>query len=668
MGVLTHLDQFKDSKRLQKTKKGLKQRFWTEIYQGAKLFYLSGLINGKYPKNEIMNLARFISVMKFRPLNWRNTHSYILADRFEDMTDPEVVRQNQKVDRKVCLYGYLRGTNLKKDMRVHIPGVGDHVVSDISALPEPCPLPEKVRKSLSEKQKMIYAPMSSVSGVLYDKDAVYVNVPGIFSKDSELEKGEGEQMVFNLQETNNTLSEQIEKSSLRVFADSKPILGNDSRVRRKVLFGDKEDEDMMEVDEEEDGDSEAESMQEELDSNASDEEEEDFDDLQSVSDDEEGHVRLREEKDDMGQTEEIAYADSDSQMSDDDEDFGGALNWKADILKRAEENFLKHKKRKSLVDIIYGDDDPYASDESENEEEKQEDTGEDLFRLKKKTKTKKIVDSSKIETEGNLSDVDQDFKDLLKSRFIPNNGNEAGGDDAEGSDKEVYGDFEDLETGEVHKGDEEGGASEKEEGGSGENEEDLSKKKEDLKRKFDAEYDGSSDEEGPANLYEQAKADMSERAVRNATEFENLSEEQRVALEGYRAGKYVRIVIENFPCEFVENFDPAYPIVIGSVAASESAAGLLQLRLKRHRWYPKILKTNNPLIISMGWRRFQVLPTYSISDGTRNRLLKYTPEHLHCLATVYAPYAPPNTGFCAFETLSDQKVHLLVFYFQVTYI
>lgn len=33
MGVLTHLDVMKKNKSLQKTKKKLKQRFWTEIYQ-----------------------------------------------------------------------------------------------------------------------------------------------------------------------------------------------------------------------------------------------------------------------------------------------------------------------------------------------------------------------------------------------------------------------------------------------------------------------------------------------------------------------------------------------------------------------------------------------------------------------------------------------------------
>lgn len=83
MGVLTHLDGFKDDKKLKNTKKTLKHRFWTEVAHGSKLFYLTGFKNGKYLKREVLNLARFISVAKVRPLNWRITHPYFIADRFE---------------------------------------------------------------------------------------------------------------------------------------------------------------------------------------------------------------------------------------------------------------------------------------------------------------------------------------------------------------------------------------------------------------------------------------------------------------------------------------------------------------------------------------------------------------------------------------------------------
>ena len=58
-------------------------RFEQEVAHGAKLFYLSGLKHGKYLKREVLNLARFISVAKTRPLTWRLSHPYLIADRFE---------------------------------------------------------------------------------------------------------------------------------------------------------------------------------------------------------------------------------------------------------------------------------------------------------------------------------------------------------------------------------------------------------------------------------------------------------------------------------------------------------------------------------------------------------------------------------------------------------
>jgi ribosome biogenesis protein BMS1 len=82
MGVFTHLDQFRTAKNLRKTKKLLKHRFWTEIYDGAKMFYFSGVVNGKYLKNEVKQLTLFIQRVKvcsLQTLVYHSLHAMLLT-------------------------------------------------------------------------------------------------------------------------------------------------------------------------------------------------------------------------------------------------------------------------------------------------------------------------------------------------------------------------------------------------------------------------------------------------------------------------------------------------------------------------------------------------------------------------------------------------------------
>lgn len=223
MGILTHLDTIKNVTTLRRRKKELKHRFWTEVFDGAKLFYLSGILHDEYLRNEIKNLSRFISVMKFRPLTWRGTHSYLLADRMEDVTNTEDIRLEPKCNREVILYGYLRGVPMTKENMVHIAGLGDMRVSDMSVLPDPCPLPTGEKKrNLMEKERLLYAPMSGVGGIVYDKDAVYIELQGSHSHKKEINT-EQEEIVQDLIEKKETFDTQIESQEFRLFSDGAVI-------------------------------------------------------------------------------------------------------------------------------------------------------------------------------------------------------------------------------------------------------------------------------------------------------------------------------------------------------------------------------------------------------------------------------------------------------------
>ena len=741
LGVATHLDLFKSQSTLRSSKKRLKHRFWTEVYQGAKLFYLSGVLNGRYPDREILNLTRFISVMKFRPLKWRNEHPYLLADRVTDLTHPQQVAEHPKCDRKVAVYGYLHGTALPAtNAQMHIAGVGDYYVHSVEKLPDPCPTPyfeqkledierEKAkamaangepvakttrrRKRLEDKQKIIYAPMSDVGGVLIDKDAVYIDMGDkeSFAKDDH-EKGEGEKLVTDLQDVQRTMKERFEEGpGLQLFSSSEGLHNKDdddesddesdestngllSEVEsqnsgRKVLrqprvYG----KSLQEKDENED-----------FDDNEDDEEnDEENDDLNYDNDSEPKLVDI--DFDNRYNDDDVEIAE-DTALSSDDEAGNGYINTarklQGSVQRKWDINRLMYLSNISPSEVIRR----WRNDDDNEEEDNIEDDDDDFFTKKDDKKPSKDTneDSAYPPLEqlketfnpSRIDDSDEEYENgyqVLKSRFLTAP-NMKPGDDEQGNEDEngeLHGDFEDLEGDDGDDGDdgeegedgEEGDdfadfeeEEEKAENPDDNEDDDLdveerrrlnAERKANLKLQFDEEEDrefGADDPEGPNEAdtwYEMQKNKMAKQLEINKAEYDDMDEQTRTKIEGHKAGSYVKIVFEKLPCEFINNLDPQYPIILGGLLATESRFGVMNVRIRKHRWHKKILKSQDPLILSLGWRRFQTIPVYTTSDSrTRNRMLKYTPEHAYCFASFYGPLVAPNTTFVGFNIVDNSS-------------
>ncbi|XP_016104234.1 ribosome biogenesis protein BMS1 homolog [Sinocyclocheilus grahami] len=773
MGVLTHLDTFKNNKTLSKTKKRLKHRFWTEVYQGAKLFYLSGMVYGEYQTQEVKNLGRFISVMKFRPLVWRTSHPYVVADRMEDLTDPEAIRLNPKCDRTVSLYGYLRGTFLKNKCQVHIPGVGDFSVADVSFLPDPCPLPEVIKKrALNVKERLLYAPMAGVGGLVYDKDAVYIDMPSGHASHQQEEVRPTTELVQSLIGTQATLDAKMAASKVSLFTGTAALTPEEvqenekqnpmesrewderaQRERRRAVFADEdedddgeqesdEEEDEEEEDEEDedeegvttlkkhdkkaaetaappvkkqkfeemsmempafaDSDDELEKIEgEETEEDESEEEEEEGDEekeemekgepakrssgpdsglcSEEDDEDEEDDSDMDEDGDGTVKSKMSSKHPEEEKIDTDDAEMGyetaGALRWKEDLAQKATKAYLRHQlAAPNLRKLVYG---TVTGDEEEDSNDEEELGG--LFKVSRPEKSKKVradaMDCSRFQPD-NSHDWDQEeMLASIRDCFVTGKWEE----DKDAAtllkeDDELYGDFEDMETGQVHKAktgnkdQAEGGNDDEINGGGDDDDEEEEapqvkldddevqknkrlEKKRRLKERFDAQYD-----DGDATYFDDLKEEMQKQAEMNRQEFEDVDDEIRVQYEGFRPGMYVRVEIPALPCEFVTNFDPHYPIILGGLGPSEGNVGYLQMRLKKHRWHNRILKTRDPLILSLGWRRFQTMPLYYIEDHNgRHRLLKYTPEHMHCGATIWGPITPQGTGFLAVQTVGGIK-------------
>lgn len=694
-GILTHLDLFRKPQTLKDAKKRLKNRFWSELYQGAHLFYLSGVINGRYPDREIHNLSRFLSVMKNpRPLIWRNSHPYTIIDSFRDITHPTKVEEDEKCDRTIVLSGYLRGTNFAAEgQRVHIPGLGDYTITAMESLPDPCATPymdqqvakatgKTGRRRLDEKEKKLHAPMSDKTGLKIDGDTIYITREKgfTFDKNAEgVERGEGEELMISLQNERKLLGET--EKGLQLFGGGGVIQaipdeeGNSGRKhQRSARFAERDEE----LDDEPLVDDEGFVSGEDP---HSDEEVEITEDklgraFKKTDDDVAGDVAFADSDSDLGSISGDEVSDEEAFSSEDEE---GNVRWKENMLGNAEK---LHKRGKSyrtadLARLFY-DESLTTSEvlrrwrgEVEAEEDLEQSDDEDVFFKKtgrenadeeSEDRAIPILDYDELEAkwsiEENVEALRRRFAtaDLLKEKKTNDTGSDG---DEDNEDDEGDGAFEDLETGEEHKPDDIEAEREK-----------NARRKEELKLRFEEEdregfnndkanarkEAGEDEEFGEDDWYDAQKAQIQKQLDINKSEFEMLDDSQRVNVEGFRAGMYAKIVIEGVASEFVTGFNPQMPIIVGGLSATEDRFGFVQVRIKRHRWHKKILKTNDPLIFSLGWRRFQTMPIYSISDNRiRNRMLKYTPEHMHCFGTFYGPLIPPNTGFSCYQSFSAKN-------------
>lgn len=599
-------------------------------------------------------------------------------------------------------------------------GLGDLKIHDISFLPDPCPLPEQIKKrALIDQEKLIYAPFSGVGGIVYDKDAVYVELGGSHSHNRK-ETDETDDIVTNLIETKETLDMKMEHSELQLFSGGKKLtardfdsesddegsdveqtqlyerngkkeqsdleaelealrkkdfskykeekVANSGRIRRKVIF-DVSDEEI-----------------EQLNGSDDDEEESEYTTLKTNKNDE-IHSKIKDVLQNLENRSSFEPADlsgSDDDSTDDDEkqenedssdseveDMG--VRWKENLAKKAEDAFLERQSStKNLMKLVYGKYESKFQREAEEEEKKKDENEKEeediggLFKVvsheerrKKMEKDSLDLVESSLYTPWNVSVkdwLDPENKILIQNCFVTGKWKDSedaaellkldDAPDLSDTDSEIFGDFEDLETGEKHVAPKKRKLDEVEKDDDTTRKE-LAEKKKKLKEKFDAEYDNG----GEHNFYDELKTNAEKQAELNKSEFENMEDDVRVQIEGYRPGMYVRIEFEKVPAEFVINFDPTYPLLIGSLNMGEENVGYVNVRMKKHRWYKRILKAGDPLIISLGWRRFQTIPLFSkLEDDLKFRYLKYTPEHLACNAHFWGPITPQGTGFIALQS------------------
>ena len=542
MGVITHMDDFRQNKSLSKYKKQIKKRFIKDATDKSKLFYLFGIKNNLYIKLQLHTMARYLKVIKPNQPGFRINHPYIFCDRYDINFSKTNITNKENPEEKnddviVSLFGYVRGNHLNKNSLIYINGLGEYNIDFAEKMDDPCPIEMvskngKVKRTLKKKDKNLYAPYSNINMLEYDRKSGYINIPeklvtftkGLKEQDN-LANDEGVKMVRKLQDMYGNIeqNEDDEKNQIELIQG----VNMDSKNKNEKKITNQDNSENI-----------------------------DNSDINEESNENDNNDELSEEKN----------------------------NYKNIELKNnmilSDENLDTN-----IMQDIYGNID------DENEEGKGI-NGDDL------------LDSYK--TMDNSEDFDLDY--LIKNC----------------KQKFVTGGYYDMEE---------------------ENENDISddennNKDNSKKQKTQIEIPNAS-----AELTPEQKKEVQEKQLKPF-----LDDSSTYGI--FKLGTYIRIDLKKVKRKYANHFDPNHPIILSTLShqESESQMSFIKIRFSKHLWFPKILKTNDPVILSIGWRKFQTTMAYCVEDKNhRLRLIKYTPKFTNCIAICYGPQVPINVAIVAMQ-------------------
>ncbi|KAI3872444.1 hypothetical protein MKW92_043116 [Papaver armeniacum] len=601
MGVLTFLDMFDNYlTRKIRIRKRLFKQFSIEICKEARLFCLSGLDHGVYKKGEVLDLASFISATDFHPLSWQAAQPYLLSEHFEDVTRPETAHMDIRCNRDIVLHGYLRGSDIKKGgAKVHIVGVGDFPLFSVTSLADPCPLLAGPKKKRSRKGKELDESEGFRSGTylrLEVRDVPFEIVENYDPYHPILVGGisPGEENVEYMQAKDTAVIDLTVKEEEPPYVI---VVHGPPKVGKSLLIR---------------------SLVEHY-------TKENLNNVQgpvTIISGEQRRIQFVECPNSVsGMLDAAKYADAVILLID------TSIGFEMETFEFV--NILRvHGMPKVMGVLISRDSRTHPGI---------------LLSTKKYIINRFCTEIYEGATLFSLSGLEHgkyqkhEFLDLASfisvMEFHPLSWRAAQPyvlvdryedvtlpervvmDNRCSRDIVLYGYLRGC----------------------------------DIKKGTKVHIAGMGDFPlfGVTSYFDPCLTLKMRRSQKGKEEEEYL---------GFRPGSYLRLEVQDVPFEMVENIDLYHPILVGGISPGEENVGYMQATLERHTWHRKLLKTGDPIIVSIGWRRYQTIPVYAKEDHSEQlQMLNYTPVDTQCLAMFWGPLASPNTGVVAVQYLPDDK-------------
>lgn len=108
-----------------------------------------------------------------------------------------------------------------------------------------------------------------------------------------------------------------------------------------------------------------------------------------------------------------------------------------------------------------------------------------------------------------------------------------------------------------------------------------------------------------------------------------------------KAGMRVHIYISNVPKEVIESYSKDRPFIVFGLLQYEHKMSLLNFAVQRDNAYEEPVKSKDPMILQVGFRRYKVQPLYSLNENKSanhvHKFERFLQMGVSALATVYGP-------------------------------
>lgn len=138
--VLTNYDRKQSNKSVNDIEKTLEKQFSFPIK-----FFCFKKNDSEDVYGNIAKFARYLETMKYRPIEWKCVHPYIIVDSLKDG----------------FAQGYVRGGPIGYSIDSHIPGFGDYQIENIEKIDDPC--------SPVTKNNVFYNPFNREDGDVHEE-------------------------------------------------------------------------------------------------------------------------------------------------------------------------------------------------------------------------------------------------------------------------------------------------------------------------------------------------------------------------------------------------------------------------------------------------------------------------------------------------------------------